>query len=154
MSYIAVAIYDLDANFIGYGIKGANKLQTTNIYGVDETPALNEQLSRLNASQALAAHWPSANDPDVVALLQNEEFYPLTYSQQEVVDEEESKLVWRLENEVDEHGNPTGRQIPGPELDPDLSQVMYQFVNIPDPSSVMLRTKLACEAVARYRSGV
>lgn len=152
MSYTAVAIYDLEANFIGYTIKGPNKLQTTNIYASGEEAALNEQLDRLNINQNLKAHWPEPNDPDVLALLENDEFYPPEYYDQEVIDEEASRIVWQYEAERDDDGNATGNLVSTGQIDDDQSQVVYKIVKVASPSSVLLRTKMACEAVARYRS--
>lgn len=75
--YISLALYTLDGEFVGYCIRGEHKLQSTNIYFENETDQLNEQLSRLNTNIGLKQHWPTAEDPDVVAILNDETFMPV-----------------------------------------------------------------------------
>lgn len=153
MSYFAVAVYTLEGDFIGYAIKGPLKLQSTNLYTEREHGQLNARLNELNVDVDLKLYWPNPKDPAVLQILADERFMPLEYVEAEVVDEDRSYYVWEMVNEVDEHGNPTGQQVQGENLDKTASVINYKLAKVPkNPSDMMLRIKAACEVVARDRA--
>jgi hypothetical protein len=173
MAYGEVAIYSLAGDFLGYTIKSdaidpgtgqpVKKLQTTNLYLEGEEDKLKEQLERLNQDVDLRLHWPNPKDPEVMQLLNDPDFIPLEYELREVVDDETSYYVWKLEPEVSEETgqyviDPTTGQphmIQGTELDEMSSVVRYKQAYVPKrPTDVMWRIKLACEKVARQRARV
>lgn len=157
MKYNAVAVMTLDGEFVGYAIKGdqAQKLQSTNLWFDGEEDKIGEQLGRLNQQIGINAHWPDPRDPDVVKILDDPTFMPIEMTDQEVVDEISSYLVWKKTAEVDEHGNETGRMVDSEELDPDHSVLVYKTVKAPkNPSDLTYRMRAACEQVARQRAGL
>jgi len=163
MNYEPVLVYALDEQqnpvFLGYSIKGVNKLQTTNLYGEDEKDKLQAQLDRLNRSVNLDKYWPNPRDPEVVALLNDPFFMPLEMAPQRVIDEAKSYLVYKKDQEVDRYGNPvyslTGQPVlvDSPDLDWEASVLSYKMVNLPVESSrATLRIKQACEQIAQKRA--
>src|ERR1044072_4802472 len=98
MSYEAVQIHDLEGKFVGYTIKktGLPKLQSSNIWVEGEEDDLREQLGRLLADVDIKQSWPSAKDPEVVALLNDLEFHPIEFEQVDVVDDEASTYIEKI----------------------------------------------------------
>lgn len=164
MSFEALFVYNADSQFVGYIIKDpqVEKLQSTNLYREDELDKLNARLADLNADVDLRRFWPNPKDPEVLQLLTNREFCPIKYVEREVVDDENSFYVWKLEQESDEHGNPvfdlvTGqpKMVQGSELDEQASVIRYKIASVPEkPTDEMFRIKKACEVVARKRAGL
>lgn len=158
MTFVHLAVYDPNTSeFLGYVIKDdqAVKLKSTNIYPQGSEQNLATELSRLNDHVALSQHWPHPQDPEVVALLDDPSFHPIEYVEREVIDDETSHYVWIKEPVVDEFGNETGHMADGPELDREASVINYKMASVPaQPTDNMLRTKAACEQIARQRAGV
>lgn len=142
--YKHVAVFELDGTFLGYAVKEAdhNKLQSTHLYAEEEGDDLAKRLAALNESQTVTQAWPDARDPEVVALLNDAAFEPIEYAEEEVIDEDNSYLVYLK----DADGEDTF------EIDKEASVINYKIANVPvRPSDVMARTKKACEVVARRR---
>lgn len=166
MPFIPVACYSAtDGNFLGYAIKAAevpSKLQSTNLYLEGEEVKLNEQLAALNENVDIRSHWPSHNDPEVQALVNDPSFMPIEYIDAQVVDDDHSLYVWKKEHATDDHGNPlfdlaTGQpvMVDGSELDEMASVISYKIARVPKrPSDAMWRIKKAAETIARRRAGV
>lgn len=143
--YRVVLIYNEEGNFVGSSIlqDGASRLQSTNIYVEGEETGLATQLDRLNKGQNLRAVWPDARDPDVVAVLADDNFMPVEKIEDDVIDEEKSHIVWH----VDEDGEETGL------INEAASVLVYKKMMVPArPSDVMERTKKAQEVVAQRRA--
>ena len=145
MAYHHVAVFSLEGDFIGYAIReeSAMKLQSINLYREDEGEVLTQRLAELNDSQTVLAAWPDARDPDVEALVNDPTFEPIEMTEAEVVDTDNSYLVY----EKDADGVETF------EIDKEASVVRYKIAKVPvRPSDFMERTKKACEVVARRRA--
>src|ERR1035441_6423440 len=146
MSYRHVAVFELSGDFIGYTVMEQNalKLQSTNLYSEDEGEDLAKRLAALNDSQAVTSVWPDARDPEVQALVDDPSFEPIEMSDEEVVDNDNSYIVYLKDAE----GEDTF------EIDQEASVLKYKVAKVPvRPSDVMARTKSACEVVARRRAG-
>lgn len=140
-----VAVFELEGNFLGYAIQEASalKLQSTNLYSEDEGEELANRLRELNESQAVISVWPDARDPEVQALVNDPEFEPIEYVDDEVVDDENSYIVYLK----DAAGEDTL------EIDPEASVIKYRTTKVPKYTSAFFeRTKKACEVVARRRA--
>lgn len=150
MKFEAVAIYNLDGQFLGYGIRntdeGVTKLHSANLWRDTEADKadLREQLGRLNANVDIRAYWPQVQDPDVQSLLNDPTFEPLKLSPIEVVDEDASVFIWHQEPD-----HQTGD--PGI-MDQDNSVIIYKTVQAPAPVEVKRRIMKASEIVARARA--
>jgi hypothetical protein len=143
--YSHVAVFELDGTFLGYAVKEANNrtLQSTHLYAEDEGEDLAKRIAELNESQTVLAAWPDARDPDVQALVNDPSFQPIEMSDEEVVDTDNSYIVYLKDAE----GEDTF------EIDREASVLQYKIAQVPvRPSDVMARTKKACEVVARRRS--
>lgn len=148
MAFEVVYVYDANGTNRGATIlqQGANKLHTLNLWDInnpEDAADLREQLGRLVDNTDVRAFWPDVRDADVQALLNNSEWEPLTLSPAEVMDEENSVIVWQ-EEPSDE--NPYGR------MDSDLSVIVNKTVMVPSPAEVKRRTMKACEVIARSRA--
>lgn len=157
MSYLPVAVYSMDGDFLGYAIKGEQfKLQSTNLYRENEGDALQQRLNDLNEDVDLRLYWPNPKDPEVLEILAHPEWMPIQYKMAEVVDDEHSTYVWEQVEEVyPDTGVPTGRWVDGENLDRNRSTIRHKWAQVPvNPTDEMLRIKAACEAVARRRAGL
>jgi len=146
MKYETVLVYDLDGNFLAYGIKnvGRDKLQTTNIWPQDQLDEYREQLGRLNDEADVLGYWPDVRDPEVQGLLDNPNFEPLELFPQEVEDLDNSTIVW------EEGLEPTESQ---PGVPDRLKSIfVYKTVMMPNAVEVRARQRSACEHVARKRA--
>jgi hypothetical protein len=146
MAYRHVAVFELSGDFIGYAVMEQNalKLQSTNLYAEEEGEDLAKRIAGLNDSQAVTSAWPDARDPEVQALVDDPSFEPIEMSEEEVVDNENSYIVYLKDAE----GEDTF------EVDQEASVLKYKIAKVPvRPSDVMNRTKQACEVVARRRAG-
>ncbi len=146
MAYRHVAVFELDGTFLGYAVHEVNhnKLQSTHLYPEEEGEDLARRIAKLNDAQTVTAAWPDARDPDVQALVNDPSFEPIEYVDEEVVDTDNSYLVYLKDTD----GEDTF------EIDKEASVVKYKMAKVPArPSDVMARTKKACETVARRRSG-
>lgn len=156
MTYVQALVYDLEGNFRGYTTLNheANKLKSTNLWSEAELPKLQEQLDRLNVGSELMAHWPSLNDPQVAALLNNPAWEPLEMEWADVVDEERSHYVFEQVPEIDlATGRETGRLVNG-NIDEQASVIVLKKAQVPkEPVKAQLRIKKAQETVARQRAG-
>lgn len=152
--YEALALYTLQGAFVGYTIRDPQKpkLQTTNIYSAEEEEQLAKRLAELNKSVEVNAAWPDPRDPEVIALLVDQNFEPVEMAEQQVIDEDASFLVWIQVPEVDALGAETGKMVDGEEYDPIASVPVYKTVMAPvRPSDVVERTHKAQEIVANRR---
>lgn len=143
--YRHVAVFELDGTFVGYAVKEDKnlKLQSTHLYAEEEGEDLTKRLAELNESQNVLAVWPDARDPEVQELVNDPAFEPIEMTEDEVIDEENSYIVYLKDAE----GEDTF------EIDQEASVLRYKVARIPArPSDVMARTKKACEAVARRRA--
>lgn len=143
--YSHVAVFTLDGEFLGYTVKEDNNrtLQSTHLYAEDEGEDLAKRIAELNESQNVLAAWPDARDPDVQQLVDDPTFEPIEMTDEEVVDEESSYIIYLK--------NAEGEDIF--EIDQEASVLQYKIAQVPlRPSDVMKRTKQACEVVARRRS--
>jgi hypothetical protein len=150
----AVAIYTLTGSFVGYTIRDPSKpkLQTTNVYTEQEQEQLAKRLAELNDGQQVRTAWPDTRDPEVQKLLHDRNFEPIEMEEQQVIDEEESFLVWIQQPETDEWGNETGVMVDGTDIDMNASVIVYKIAVVPKrPSDVGERTRKAQEIVARSR---
>jgi hypothetical protein len=143
--YRHLAVFEMDGTFVGYVVKEANNrtLQSTHLYSEEEGEDLAKRIAELNESQNVLAAWPDARDPDVQCLVDDPAFEPIEMANEEVVDEENSYIVYLK----DADGEDTF------EIDRDASVLKYKVIAVPVRSSdVMKRTKTACEVVARRRA--
>ncbi len=150
--YKPVAIYDLDSGeFFAYAIRTQNKLQSVNVWTENEVEDLKERLSELQSKGQLQAVWPHPQDPEVVALLAREDFYPIEKHFEPAIDEEKSKLVYDIVDVLDSEGNPTGRTRTG-FINEEKSLLVYKMVEKPKkPTEVKMRLQAAMQAVAEAR---
>lgn len=144
--YQAVAIYDLDGNFIGYTILkgGTEKLQTTNLWTEAQVSDLKVQLQRLNANVDIRSHWPQVQDPDVQALLNDPNWEPVPLDEVEVVDDDASTFVWDV---------PPSDEDPFGQMNEAASNIVYKTIMAPSSAGTVARIRKACEIVARARAG-
>lgn len=153
--YSAVAVYTLQGGFVGYTIHnpGAIKLQSTNLYNEDEQEQLAKRLAALNESSQIKAQWPDAKDPEVQALVDDPTFEPIEYKDDQVLDEDNSYLVYIKVPVIDEMtGEQTNEYIDGPELDREASVLKWVTKKVPvRPSDWYERVKKAQEVVAKRR---
>lgn len=143
--YRHVAVFELDGTFLGYAVKEANNrtLQSTHLYAEEEGEDLAKRIAELNESQTVLAAWPDARDPEVQKLVNDPSFEPIEMTDEEVIDEDHSYIVYLKDAE----GEDTF------EIDQDASVLKYKVVKVPvRPSDAMARTKKACEVVARSRA--
>jgi hypothetical protein len=143
--YSHVAVFTLDGEFLGYAVKETNNrtLQSTHLYAEDEGEDLAKRIAELNESQTVLAAWPDARDPEVQALVDDLSFEPIETADEEVVDTDNSYIVYLKDAE----GEDTF------EIDKEASVLKYKIAKVPvRPSDVMARTKKACEVVARRRA--
>lgn len=144
-SYQAVSVYSLEGEFLGYTIKqvGVDKLLNNNLWAEADVPDLKAQLQRLNEQGDIRQFWPNVRDPEVQALINDDNWEPLEKSPVQVTDEENSVFVW-IEEPSDES--------PGI-MDTENSIIVTKTVLAPAPAHVSARIKKACEVVARRRAG-
>jgi hypothetical protein len=137
--YEAVLIYNTLGGHQGYGIRriGADRLHSVNYY--DET-GVTEQLNALNNSEVVKENWPDLNDPEVRLLIDDPDWEPLRFHEEEVFDIDKSELV----------SDPlTG------EVDWERSTLVKVRKMVPDSSvEVQQRTRKALETVAMARAGL
>jgi hypothetical protein len=145
MPFKPVYVYDGEGNFLGATIyqDGSKKLHTANLWQEEDHADLKAQLDRLHDNTDVRAFWPNVQDPDVQAILAQEDFEPVGTSPVTVVDEDASFFVW-IEEPTDE--NPYGR------MDEEASNLVYKTVDAPNPTDVKSRIMKACEIVARARA--
>lgn len=148
--YQALALYDLDSNFIGYTIgkttEGVLKLHTTNVWAFEDSDDLTGQLARLNDQTDVKAYWPDVRDPEVQAYLDDSHWEPVQLIPVEIPDDERSIYIYREEPRP-EDGFPG---VP----DMDLSEIVMKTAMVPSPADNMRRVKKACEIVARQRAAI
>lgn len=146
LMYRHVAVFELDGTFVGYAVKEVNNrtLQSTHLYSEEEGEDLAKRIAELNESQTVLAAWPDARDPDVQTLVNDPAFEPIEMTDEEVIDEENSYIVYLK----DADGEDTF------EIDQEASVLKKRIAKVPvRPSDAMARTKKACEVVARRRAG-
>lgn len=144
MSFNTVAVYTLEGEFLGYSIKkqGAKKLHTMNLWeDTDEDKAdLTQQIAVLSEGADIRNFWPDVNDPLVQTLLDDPSWEPAPLVETQVIDEEESNLVFGEEDPL---------TLVKPLLE-DESDVVYKTVLIPSPVGIQNRIRKACEIVAQH----
>jgi hypothetical protein len=153
-----VLIYTEDGTFLGSSIRrqGAIKLYTQNYWTEQEEPLFQQQLNDLNRNQAIRGVWPDARDPEVQQLLNDPNFYPVELHEIEVIDEDNSYLVWEQVPAVDDSGAALVplQLVNGENLDEKASVIVHKNILAPvRPSEVLERTQKACAAIAEKRSG-
>lgn len=162
MSYEAVVIYKQGA-FLGYGILNeADKLDSVNVWYEGEETDLCATIERLNTQDLVTTHWPSPEDPDVLALTDDREWEPVEWRPVKVIDYENSTIVYERMIKLDEAGFPVFDENDNfvySDEDTDVidggnSEIVYQFANAPDPAMVQARHFKAMEVVARRRAGL
>ena len=147
--YVIVEIRDLDGSNIGFAVhkEGTLKLEDTNIWTTEESDQLAEHVGALNNRVELQAHWPNAQDPDVLELIEDPNFEALEYEDQDGVDQGRLyDLVQEGEIRITEED---GEQIVDPRdshLIPTISERVLK-----DPAQPMNRYRKASEIVARRR---
>lgn len=147
MSYDLLYVYNGDGENVGYVINkvGTEKIWGSNILNGEEVA---EQLALLNSDEAIRANWPSLNDPDVQALINDVHWEPIEMQWAFIVDEANSHYVY-VDHEFDPETGEPGT------VDEEASVIAYKDQLIPvNPSDLTLRNKNAMEAVARRRAGL
>jgi hypothetical protein len=135
----------LDGQFLGYSIKQdrVNRLQSTHLYAEAEEQELAKRLQELNEKQAITSVWPDARDPEVQALVNDPSFEPIEMTEEEVMDTENSYIVYLKDAEGEDTFD----------IDQEASVLKYKTAKVPlRPSDYMKRTKTACETIARQRA--
>lgn len=180
MKYEAVYLYNNSNQFVGVSIKSVegDRLQTVNIWtdSPEDVEDFKKTLAGLNDESELRQFWPDAMDPEVVELVENEEWEPLELHEERVIDWDASNIVmikqplWGFHfngsaGPVAENGVPEGAVEPAPnpttgevewkdteEIDRDASNFVYKQAMVPDPQEAQNRYFKAQEIVARKRS--
>lgn len=135
--YESCYVYDLSGNQLGWIIRKAGTLgiRGTNIY--DNPQELDDQLERLNNDAKIKGHWPSLLDPDVQALIQDPQWEPLEYMEDEVMDETKSSFVYTEDGDINWSE----------------SNIVYKTITVPaDSNKAAERTKKAMEIIATKRA--
>lgn len=148
MAFEVVYVYNQSGALLGATIKqdSSKKLHTENLWNINdptEAQDLRDQLSRLVDNTDVRAFWPQVQDPEVQALLGDDTFEPLELHPVEVMDEDNSLIVWDEEPSDD---NPYGR------MNKELSVIVNKTTMAPAPAEVKRRTMKACEIIARRRA--
>lgn len=180
MKYEAVYLYNNSNQFVGVSIKSTegDRLHTVNIWtdSPEDVEDFKQTLAGLNDEGQLRQFWPDAMDPEVVELVENEEWEPLELHEERVIDWDASTIVmvqqpvfgfWFNSNAGPESmpGVPEGRVEPAPnpetgivewkdteEVDREASTFVHKQAMMPDPQEVQTRYFKAQEIVARRRS--
>lgn len=146
--YKALALYDLEGNFLAYTIGKEDeyvlKLHTTNMWSQGDSDDLTAQIDRLNDQGDVLAYWPDVRDTEVQALLDNPAWEPVDKIPTEIPDNDKSVFFYS-EQPREEDGFPGA-------VDEDLSVIVYKTVLVPSPADTLRRVKKACEVVARKRA--
>ena len=141
-----VLLYSVEGDFVGYGIMGERKLQSTNVWGADEQEQLTTRLRELNEGEIVKKFWPKANDPEVLALLDDDTFEPIQYEIVPAIDFDKSHIIYK-EGEIEDNFAGYG------DIDFALSQIVYKEVKSPvDEAAGRMRMHRAMEAVAKRRA--
>lgn len=186
MKYEAVYLHNRAGEFVGVAIHkvGTQKLHDTNIWTESQSNVeeFRATLERLNDENVLRQFWPNAMDPEVVELVENPDWEPLTLKKEAVIDYDASTIVfikqprwgWEFDSNAgaqigfdDEKAEPIyeGAVVPKAnpdtgevewydteEVDTDASRFVRKFANAPDPIEVQNRYFKAQETVARARA--
>lgn len=146
--YIALALHDLDGDFIAFTIGKVDEnvlvLHTTNMWTEEDSADLTEQIDRLNDQTSVLAYYPDARDPEVQALLDDPTWQPVDRIPTEVPDNDKSVFIY-TDPPREEDGFPGS-------IDEDNSIIIMKTVMIPSPADTLRRVKDACEIVARKRA--
>lgn len=153
MEYQAAMVYDGDGQFLGYTLHRieTNTLRSTHLYSDDEVEQLQNDLGRLNHGADMTRHWPTNDDPDFVALIADETFMPIEYTEEEVVDDEAVQAMLdsgELIPERDMHTDPVSGNIEW--LRPDKIPMVMAKVPV-DPAAPAARLRKARETIALRR---
>lgn len=94
MTYVIAKIATLDDEDLGYVVvkEGTAKLEDSNIWLEGE--GIEEHVAKLNDLVLLKEHWPDARNPEVQELVNNPEFEPLVFTEQEVYDENSGEKAY------------------------------------------------------------
>ena len=153
MEYQAAMVYDGEGEFLGYAIHKTDtmKLRGTHLYAEDETEGLQTDLGRLNHGADMTRFWPKQGDEDFVALLNDKDFMPIEYVEEEVVDDEAVQQMLdsgELIPERDMHTDPVSGNIEW--LRPD--KIPMVVAKVPkDPAAPAARYRKAAETIALRR---
>ena len=153
MEYQPVMVYDGEGEFLGYAIHltNTNKLRVTHLYTEDETDQLTTDIERLNHGADMTAHWPASDDPELVALINDKDFMPIEYTEEEVLDDEaiqEMLESGELDPETDLKEDPVSGNIEW--LKPEkLPKVLAKVPT--DPAAPAARMRKAAETIALRR---
>lgn len=139
MPFEVLYLYTGEGECVGATIHKVGSIKTTtHIWTEEEYEELEVQIASLRENEALSAVWPTPQDDEVVALLNDPAFEPVETTTTEVIDEEASDLVYSFT----EHGE---------EIDFDRSDIYYTTREVVNPSSHYARIEKACGVVARKR---
>ncbi len=165
MEFELVAVATQDGLVIGYAIKkvGLPKLESVNLYTPEEIGEAREFMRDLNDRAALREFWPMPNDPEVQALISNPEFDPIEYDEVDVIDMENSKLVYDMKPgppQLDPHTGVVESfasdevkydEVGQPIINWMASEVAYKKELQPKRTQGKSRIEVASERVARAR---
>lgn len=139
MQYEAVYLYTNQNKFVGVAIRkaGVEKFQSVNIWTDSPTDVedFKKTLAALNDESNLRQFWPSANDYEVLELVENPDWEPLELHEADVPD-------WDASTIVDDEFNG---------IDMELSTIVYKKAMVPNPTEAQDRYFKAQERVARAR---
>jgi hypothetical protein len=151
--YQPVTVYDGNGDFLGYAIHhvGTTALRVTHLYEEGEEEALKTHLGRLNHGADMTAHWPDKDDPEFLALVNDPDFMPIEYIEEEVVDDNEVQRMLdagELIPERDLHEDEVSGNIEWKR--PDKLPTVIAKVPV-DPSAPQTRLRKAAETIAHKR---
>lgn len=162
--YSVVFIYDQTGRALGYGIKKpkVNQLHSINIWEAEEIPTLRMTIDMLNEQAVLSAHYPDADDPEVLELVEDPQWEPLALKEDRVIDMDKSVLLYARKPMVDDDGFPVfigdeimlSDEIDYDQPDTENSLIVHKTVVAPDPTEVQQRIYKAMNLVARKRAGL
>lgn len=154
--YQAVSVYDMnEGRFLGYAINliGTPKLRGTFLYRETteseegEEELLREDLERLNHGADMTHHWPDKDDPDFIALINDPDFMPIEYTEEEVIDDEALQALVDAD-EIEFEQDPVSGNINWKHPE-DLPKV---WAKVPlDPAAPQARLHKAAETIALRR---
>lgn len=145
-----LTVHNFDGDHQGYVVRkiGTEKLEDTNLWS--ELGEVREHVTDANNLALLRQYWPNPNEPEVVALIEDPDFFPLEYEEVEDIADYEELGEQVQRNEVrlvlDED---TGAHSIHPNDKHKVRTIKKQ--ELKDPSQPMQRFHKACEAVAQDR---
>lgn len=144
MEYELAVVATQNGLVIGYAIKktGLPKFESVNIYQPDEVGEARDDIRDLNKRAALREFWPTPDDLEVQALINDPDFCPVEYDEVDTIDMENSTLVY---DEV------PSLETGGPSINWPASEVVYKKEFQPKRTQEKSRIELASQHVAHAR---